>query len=322
MALPWRRSVSSRALPTRALPALLLALAACGSDPAGDAADAGLPVDAAPAPRDAALDAPADAGPEPDAAADAGFTPCAIELLVEHEAPYPSRLWAPVEHEGRSAALFLDTGSALTFLYLGADGPAFVERAGSIDTGCETVEVAGRAFASDGDVEGLPVVGILGADYLLGGTSALDLAGETLARWPRGATVPGTEGFAAAPFDDVQGHIIAPVVVEGEPVRLMVDTGSPHLLWLGQQGEPGDEEVQTTDAEGNLLTFYLGTALLEMGGEEPVEVPVLRAPSFPYFEETVRALGGDIHGLLGLSALDTRLVIVDPASSTLLLEPR
>lgn len=257
-----------------------------------------------------------------DAAVDAGFTPCTIELLVEHAAPYPSRLWAPVDLEDESAALFLDTGSAVTFLYLGADGPKFVEDAGSVDTGCETLSVAGRAFARDREVEGLPVAGILGADYLLDATSALDLAGETLVRWPRGATIPGTEGFAAAPFDDVQGHLIAPVVVDGVPLRLMVDTGSPDLLWLGQEGEPGDEEVQTTDAEGNILTFYAGSALLEMGGEDALEVPVLRAPSFPYFEETVRILGGNIHGLLGLSSLGSRLVVVDPEASALLLEPR
>lgn len=302
----------------RAASLLLLVVAACSSADGGSTPDAGA-VDAGPGVPDAAVDA---AAAEEDAAVDAGFTPCTIDLVVEHAPPYPSRLWAPVRHEDASAALFLDTGSALTFLYLGVDGPEFVEDAGSVDTGCEVLEVAGRAFESDGDVQGLPVVGILGADYLLAETSALDLAGETLSRWPRGATIPGTEGFASAPFDDVQGHIIAPVVVDGVPLRLMVDTGAADLLWLGQEGQPGDEEVHTTDAEGNDLTFYAGSVLLEMGGEDPVEVPVLRAPSFPYFEETVRILGGDIHGLLGLSALGSRLVVVDPASSALLLEPR
>ena len=41
---------------------------------------------------------------------------------------------------------------------------------------------------------------------------------------------------------------------------------------------------------------------------------MLRAPSFPYFEQTVASLGGNIHGLLGLSALRGRALVVDGAA--------
>jgi hypothetical protein len=38
-------------------------------------------------------------------------------------------------------------------------------------------------------------------------------------------------------------------------------------------------------------------------------IPVLRAPSFPYLEQTVAALGSDVHGLLGLSSLSDAFVL-------------
>jgi hypothetical protein len=45
---------------------------------------------------------------------------------------------------------------------------------------------------------------------------------------------------------------------------------------------------------------------------------MLRAPSFPYLEQTVAALGGDVQGLLGLSSLGDAFVL----DGTLHVEPQ
>ena len=58
-----------------------------------------------------------------------------------------------------------------------------------------------------------------------------------------------------------------------------------------------------------------------MAGRAAVEVPVLRAPSVPYFEATVAALGGNIHGLLGLSAFGGRALLFDGAANAVRLGP-
>jgi hypothetical protein len=127
--------------------------------------------------------------------------------------------------------------------------------------------------------------------------------------------------WPALAYDDVQGHVIAPVSLDDQPLRLMLDTGAFHTLWLGQEGQPGDQEIETQDAEGNPLFFYLGEVDLTMAGRATVTVPVLRAPSFPYFEQTVAALGGNIHGLLGLSSFQDRAMLFDGEAHEVRLGP-
>jgi hypothetical protein len=252
-----------------------------------------------------------------------GGSGCAInvaDMIVESDDGVATRLHVPIEHEGTDAALFFDTGSALSFFALGVDGPRYVPHAGDVALGCDTVPMAGRAFDSFGMTGALELVGILGADYLLGGVSEIDTAGAKLVR-RAGALPPEQRAWPLQSYEDIQGHIITGVTLDGRAVRLMFDTGAPHILWLGEEGQPGDQTVTTTDAVGNVLTLYLGEVALEMVGEPAETVPVLRAPSFPYFEQTVKALGGNIHGLLGLSALRGRNLVVDPDGATLRLAP-
>ena len=127
--------------------------------------------------------------------------------------------------------------------------------------------------------------------------------------------------MVGAAYDNVEGMIIAPVLLDATPVRLMLDTGAFHTLWLGQQGEPGDQEIETGDAKGNELFFFLGEVDLEMAARDVVSVPVLRAPSFPYFEQTVASLGGNIHGLLGLTSFRERALLFDGTANEVRLGP-
>ena len=79
--------------------------------------------------------------------------------------------------------------------------------------------------------------------------------------------------------------------------------------------------MQTADAEGNPLSFFLGEVDLEMAARDAVTVPVLRAPSFPYFEQTVANLGGNIHGLLGLTSFRERALLFDGDANEVRLGP-
>jgi hypothetical protein len=256
---------------------LAIAIAACDR-PAPSAADAG--------PGDAAACAE---NPVPLLAVDYGGT---------------SRWFVAAVMEGRSIALQLDTGSSLTFLYQGPAAPDYTPDVATIAIGCETISADGRNLSGPSELVGggLEVVGLLGMDYLLERPTLLDTPGLVLTRFRQ---VPETEVAAAAyavAFDDVIGHALVPCRLDGVAVRLMFDTGAGDTLWVGQEGRPGDQVVQVQDAEGTIFPVYVGDAELTLPGRPATTIPIARAPAFPYFEETIAALGGNLHGLLGVSA--------------------
>ena len=244
---------------------------------------------------------------------------------VENEVPLlidDQRLYVPVEVDGRPGLFFIDTGSGLTFLNLGPDERGFEKDAAMLTIGCETLSIPARGgLESLGEAFGQPVLGFLGVDYLIESTSLLDMPGQRVVRPAPAQSVAEAEAWSVLPYENVEGMVIAPVVLDATPVRLMLDTGAFHTLWLGQQGEPGDQEVQTADAEGNPLSFFLGEVDLEMAARDVVTVPVLRAPSFPYFEQTVANLGGNIHGLLGLTSFRERALLFDGDANEVRLGP-
>jgi len=48
---------------------------------------------------------------------------------------------------------------------------------------------------------------------------------------------------------------------------------------------------------------------------------VARAPSFPSFEQTIIALGGNVHGLLGVTAFPDEALLIDGAGLRMLTVP-
>lgn len=246
----------------------------------------------------------------------------AVPFLVEETDGTPLRLFVETRHAQQRAALLFDTGSSTTFLGVEAGAPDPAPDAGELTIGACSVHVDGRPYPSDETIGDLRVVGTLGSDVLLATPSELDLGGRRLVRYAGDAVPAEIAGWPTVRFDRVRGLILVHVTVDGKPLRLMLDTGSPHLLWLGEQGQPGDAPYRTRDAVGNELTFHLGRATLELAPGVTDAIPILRAPSFPYFEETVRILGGSVHGLLGLSALGPRRIVVDPRAGVLRVGPR
>jgi hypothetical protein len=222
----------------------------------------------------------------------------------------------PVTFEGEERMLAVDTGSALTFLYLGEDGPDYQPYAGTIQLGCESIDLPGRGFSPDSP----EIVGVLGANLIIGQHGVWD---TVALRWQRylDDDRPEPNGDATVlPFENVLDHMVVTLDVEGAPLRLMYDTGSPHLLWVGVDGEPGDQAQYGQDIEGNTFVMYFGTADVAVATEPVRELAAWRAPTFPYFERFAHELG--VAGLAGQSTLGPRRMVFDPDASVVHLSPR
>jgi hypothetical protein len=264
-------------------------------------------------------DAPSDGVPSDGVPSDRASTDAAIgdgacgsrESLPLHRIDWagsPTSIYVEATYEGRDGVLHVDTASAST-LVLGAGDAGWVTDAGTVTMGCRAYSVAGffGKFQALPDVDGLPVLGSAGADRFLEVPALLDVTGR---RWIRGPTAEDLGPVAAGvdpPFEIVQGTLLVRASFDGRPVRVLVDTGAGHLLWLGEPGKLGDLETMFYDYLGNQVRAYEGHVMLDLGGETR-RLPVLRVPSFPGLEALRDSLGGDLHGLLGLSAIDAMQV--------------
>lgn len=225
----------------------------------------------------------------------------------------------PVIFDGHRASLAIDTGSSLTFLYTGRDSAPYTPSAGRVTIGHESFDLPGRSFEAE-DETGAHIVGVLGAEFLLDATTEFDPGRMLITRYKSGS-VPDTQGWTRVPMEDVQGHIILTLTIDGRDRRLMWDTGFPHLLLIGEGARPGDTETLAQDVAGGRLPIYSGFATLHVSGEPQRQVRALRAPRFPYFEGTVEALGGNIDGLAGQSVFGHRRLIFCREIGAMLVAP-
>lgn len=225
----------------------------------------------------------------------------------------------PVVSDGNTASLAIDTGSSLTFLYTGRDSAPYTPSAGRVTIGHESFDLPGRNFEAE-DETGAHIVGVLGAEFLLDATTEFDPRRMTITRYKSGS-VPDTRGWVHVPMEDVDGHIILTLTIDGRDRRLMWDTGSPHLLLIGVGARPGDTESVAQDVAGGLFPVFSGFAALQVAGAPERQVRALRAPRFPYFEGTVEALGGNIDGLAGQSVFGHRRLIFCRDAGMLFVAP-
>lgn len=244
---------------------------------------------------------------------DAGFEPlCGTDETTLAVVTYgdTERYYVPVALDGERVLFELDTGSGLTFVYLGRGGMDYVPAAAELEFGCDTFTIAGRGFDPGvGTVAGVRVAGIVGMDALWRHVTALDVGRRTLTQLARLPAAAESADFV--PVDIVLDHALARVTIDDEPLRLLFDTFAGHTLLVGHEGRPGDREQSVVDAEGTVFTIFVGTGSLRYGERPAHDVPVARALRFPYFEETVAALGGDIDGLLGVTAFPEATLVFD-----------
>lgn len=255
-----------------------------------------------------ASDVDADAGtstPRRDASdedAEATCDPSApITVYVDEAEGMPSRLHVPASVDGKKGVMLFDTGSTHTFISVPQGSKDPVPNAGTLTVGNCSELLMGRPYAAE-ESRGLPGLGYFGVDQIVAAPRAvLDLSAGSLTRFFEG-TGPATEGWSTTKLEVVAGSLLVRMKLSGKDVRLLVDTGAPHILWLGQEMQPGDIEERTTDAVGNELSLFRGTVDAEFTPGTTETIPVLRVPSFPYLESRRKEFGGELDGLLGLSA--------------------
>jgi hypothetical protein len=195
-------------------------------------------------------------------------------------------------------ALLVDTGSQITFLTTPPGSPDYVPDAGALFIGGALRAMAGRPYASNESIDGRPVVGTLGTDFMLEQPTEIDRAAQRIRRSP-----PWDAGsWVALPYENTKGYLYVRVTLDTRAVRIGFDTGSPDSLVIDAGHDVGDQLVTTQDAYGNTVMFWLGTAQLAWPGEAAQAVPLLRTESFPSFEDSNKLVGGEIDGLFGLSS--------------------
>lgn len=264
--------------------------------------------------------------------ADASCARDRLPLLIKPESDAPDaapyKLYVPAATDGHSAAFLLDTGSPYTFLHepLGdggtstSPGDGVVMDAGSAVLGCDRLTLMGAAVADDPSIDGLRVAGTLGDEHLLARSVHLDFGSREVVWSDPGVPFAGAATWPSARFDRPGGYVrIHDVAFDGTPVQMFVDTGSADSLWIGQQGQPGDTEIDGEDARGEKFKMYLGTATVSIGAYQE-KVPVFRVPSFPYLQESVDRLHGQLNGLFGLSAFP-RGIVFDTDANVVRIAP-
>jgi hypothetical protein len=238
-----------------------------------------------------------------DVAADAGCSLAQIPLVEQ-----PSRLYVSVQSQSAPALLLVDTGSQITFLQEPLGSPDPQSDAGSIELGCETLELDGRPESPFPAVAGVPVLGTFGDDQLSKGPSKLDIANAVAEFHQPGDHFAEAASWPATGLAWPAGYAVVDATLDGTPLQLQLDTGAFDTIWVGQAAQPGDTETQTTDAYGDPITLYIGHATLTIGTWSGT-VEIARAPSFPSFTQTWQELGVNVSGLFGLSSMGSGIVL-------------
>jgi hypothetical protein len=310
------------------LAASLLLAAGCsssaGTQPAPEtttdagAGDTGMP----PIPDARVTDGPAAEG---DAQGDAPA--CVLKTLPVLVDSAEETYNVPVTEHGNASALLIDTGSPATYVWLplpdggvpapddaglGPDEgiapadascgtePDCVPDAGAVTIGCETLGLPGFAQSPEEPVAGRPVVGTIGDDMLLAQPAWLDLVGNQLVFHAPGDPFTQAAAWPATSMTRPYGYVrVEDVSLDGKPVKLLLDTGSPDVLWLGEEPAEGDVEITGTDVEGQPVIMYISQVTVSMGSWSQT-VQVFKVPSFPYFQPLATAAG--VQGLFGVSA--------------------
>jgi hypothetical protein len=245
-------------------------------------------------------------------------------LIVERSPYGVTRVHARATLGGKAVAVGIDTGGAQSFMRVGNGAEGLWPNAAVLKSGDVSLAMPGRGDVGPGQAPGgLPVPASFGVDFFLAGTTELKLTSEAeLVRRPPGVVPREAKTWPTLPYRVVSGNLVVRVMVDGVPRRLMVDTGSPDLLLLHVAPASGDRPIDDiADINGAKVPAFSGQARLTLRGTPPRAVPVLKAQRFLYLEAMFKGMGGKLDGLLGLTSLGPRRVIIDPSAKVLRLGP-
>ena len=282
--------------------------------------------------RSAATAAPARGGESAsDAGLDGGHACLGSPLRAYDESPgVLQRVYVELPVDGRTMPFFLDTGSAQSFRRLDTSvgpvpgpspgpGPELVARESPTTISCMNVGLAfSRASVFAATPDGRALGGVLGTDLLaVGGVLDLRIR-ESLFVWsgavpplpPGMVTLPATFTTSTDPYG-ASKLVVDDVALDGKKVRLLVDTGSPHVVVIDKTPRLDETVIDSIDGTGARVRFYESTVDIAFGGGPPHRVTVDRAASFPTLEKVLAAIGGgEVAGILGIGALGHERIVI------------
>ncbi len=150
----------------------------------------------------------------------------------------------------------------------------------------------------------------------------LDLARDTATRYDDSAGIDGLADMVRLPYTDTKGAWIVDATLDGTPVRLWVDTGTPTTLWMGQEGRPGDQHIVLVDQQNGQTDAYVGSADVQFGDEPGETQTVMRVPVSAYLDGLREYFGVQIDGILGLESLTGRKLVTGAEAGAIRLSRR
>lgn len=267
---------------------------------------------------DDAPDLRASKGPAPFAASKAPVCNTPTPLLVHHdEHGRVDRLHATLTARDMTGPYLVDTGSSRSFVtYSDQEASNWAKTTiGCASTSLPIIARLRPGSTPNGDAQ----AGVLGSDLLAHGSVLdLDLRASTLG-WYYPAPKAPPEAVVL-PIEWRNGWLIASgIVLDGKPVKLVVDTGSTNIIWLDSNPRSGEVREDTVDGTANPVVLFHGAGQVSFAGSEVRAVPVDRTDEFATLKSLVMSLGGDVHGLLGMTALGRDRVILSRDSLAIVL---
>jgi hypothetical protein len=244
-------------------------------------------------------------------------------LHVHHDdAGRVDRLHVQLPAQGALGEFLLDTGSLKSFVTRSGDG---TEPSADTTLFCQSMTLPIIARLRPGTTPtGLPQAGVLGSDLVAHGSVLdLDLVNGHLEWYD---AVPGRPALPAramvVPIERRNGWLVASgIKVQGRAVKLIVDTGSSNIIVVGNTPRFGEVREDTVDGTASAVTLYHALGDVDFGDGVVRHVPVDRTDAFDTLEGLIANLGGDVAGLLGLTALGRERIVIGESSLMLVLSP-
>jgi hypothetical protein len=243
-----------------------------------------------------------------------------VPLRVKYDAwGAPERVYVIGELDGEKVALWFDTGADESHLDHGLSGPE-VGPSKQVTFGGKTRTLRSWRRQKWEGIDGLRCVGAIGTDEVLGGATEIDFKRGCLTKRPTGQLPVDSGNWWSAAIDVVNNRIVTNATINGSAWRLMFDTGVYDTIVISpDRTDFGPDRFSVGDVLGTQVMFSRERALFSWQGSAPRQIPTWATARFSTFD--MLALGPGIRGMLGLTTIGKRRVVIDSEMKRMLVEP-